>query len=85
MLAGAFLALNNCMDNLEFNINDLAGLREIVELAQSRGAFKANEMAAIGTLYNKLDAFLNGVVARAQEQAQTNLPNISQESQGESL
>lgn len=72
------------MDNQDFNINDLAGVREVIELACSRGAFRANEMASIGTLYNKLDSFLQGVVARAQEQSQNNLPaGSNQESQGE--
>jgi hypothetical protein len=74
------------MDNQEFNINDLAGVREVIELACSRGAFRANEMASIGTLYNKLDAFLQGVVARAQEQSQANLPAGSpQDTQGDEV
>lgn len=43
----------------DLNLNDLAALRSIIDAASTRGAFKAAEMAAVGTVYNKLDAFLN--------------------------
>ena len=49
----------------DLNLNDLAALRSIIDAASTRGAFKANEMVAVGTVYNKLDKFLN----QAQEQA----------------
>ena len=65
----AFSRLNNCMENSqnpEFNINDLASLKNIVELACTRGAFRANEMSAVGDIYQRLDAFLSGVVSQAQ-------------------
>lgn len=52
--------------NPEFNINDLASLKNIVELACTRGAFRANEMTAVGDIYQRLDAFLSGVVSQAQ-------------------
>ena len=37
---------------------DLNSLAQIIDLASTRGAFKANEMAGVGFLYNKLQAFL---------------------------
>jgi hypothetical protein len=43
----------------DLNLNDLAALRSIIDAASTRGAFKANEMVAVGTVYNKLDKFLN--------------------------
>ena len=46
------------------NINDLAALRSIIDVATQRGAFKAGEMAAIGTVYNKLSAFLDSVTKK---------------------
>jgi|APCry1669188879_1035177.scaffolds.fasta_scaffold271224_1 hypothetical protein len=49
----------------DLNLNDLAALRSIIDAASTRGAFKANEMVAVGTVYNKLDKFLT----QAQEQA----------------
>ena len=37
----------------ELNIQDLALARAIIELATERSAFKANELANVGSLYNK--------------------------------
>ena len=50
----------------ELNIQDLALARAVIELATERGTFKANEMANVGALYNKLDAFLKEVEAQAK-------------------
>ena len=38
-------------------------MKSIIDVASSRGAFKPNEMAAVGTVYNKLETFLNAVAA----------------------
>ena len=50
-------------------IVDLQNLRAIFDVAASRGAFKAVEMEAIGSQYNKLSRFLD-VVAPPQQPAQ---------------
>lgn len=50
----------------ELNLNDLAGLRSIIEVASSRGAFKANELEAVGKTFNKLNAFLESVTAKKE-------------------
>lgn len=42
-------------------VQDLAGLKAIIDVASQRGAFRAPEMAAVGTLYNKLSTFLETV------------------------
>jgi len=42
----------------DLNIADLKNLSMIIDIASSRGAFRANEMATIGLVYNKLSAFL---------------------------
>jgi hypothetical protein len=51
--------------NPDLSITDLQNLRAIIDVASTRGAFKAAEMAAVGTVFNKLDAFLNAVAAQA--------------------
>jgi uncharacterized protein YggE len=56
------------MDNTQITIQDLDALRNIIDLASTRGAFRANELADIGLVYNKLSQFLEAVVAQAQEQ-----------------
>jgi len=53
---------------VELTIQDLAGLKTIIDVATQRGAFKANEMMSVGTIYNKLETFLNTVAAQAQAQ-----------------
>jgi hypothetical protein len=45
----------------DLNIQDLVGLKSIIDVATQRGAFKAAEMEAVGKLYNKLNNFLESV------------------------
>ena len=42
----------------DLTIQDLLGLKSVVDVATQRGAFKAGEMEAIGKLYNRLNTFL---------------------------
>ena len=52
-------------------VSDLDAIKSIIDLAARRGAFHAGEMADIGAIYNKLEAFLQAVVAQAQPEEQT--------------
>lgn len=45
----------------DLNIQDLATMKSIIEIASERSAFKPGEMAAVGIVYNKLDLFLKTV------------------------
>jgi hypothetical protein len=45
----------------DLNISDLLAVRNIIEVATSRGAFKAAELEAVGKNFNKLNAFLESV------------------------
>jgi hypothetical protein len=56
------------MENQQITVQDLDAIRNIIDLASTRGAFRANELADVGLLYNKLSQFLEAVVAQAQEQ-----------------
>ena len=47
--------------SVDLTVQDLAGLRSVIDVASSRGAFKAAEMEAVGKLFNKLNAFLDQV------------------------
>ena len=49
-------------------------IKSIIDVASQRGAFKANEMQAVGTTYNKLEAFLNIIQAQQQAAAAKNAP-----------
>ena len=50
-------------------IADLDVLKNIVDLASSRGAFRGAELAEVGAVYNKLTQFLEAVVAQAKAEA----------------
>lgn len=56
---------------LPLSITDLAVLKNVIDIAASRGAFKANEMKSVGEVYDKLTAFLQLVVAQAESQEAT--------------
>ena len=45
-------------DPSALSIGDLKNLSTTLDIASTRGAFKAAEMATVGFLYNKLQAFL---------------------------
>ena len=47
----------------ELTVTDLNAIKQIIDVATSRGAFRANELAVVGTTYNKLEAFLEAVTA----------------------
>ena len=53
-------------NSMELNIQDLAAMRNLVDVASARGAFRPSEMVTVGTLYNKLDGFLNEVQKQAE-------------------
>lgn len=55
----------------DLNISDLNALKQIIDVASSRGAFKAGEMAAVGTVYNKLSNFLAQVAAKGAQNGQS--------------
>lgn len=44
-------------------LQDLVLVAQIIQLTSARGAYKAEELANVGTLYNKLIAFLDSVGA----------------------
>jgi hypothetical protein len=54
---------------VDLTVQDLNTLRTVIDIATQRGAFKANELQAVGTTYNKLDMFLQQV-QKAQQDAQ---------------
>ena len=67
------------MENQSITVSDLDTLRNIIDLACTRGAFRANEVKAVGELHEKLTTFLEAVVAQAQAQEVAN----AGQSQGE--
>jgi hypothetical protein len=60
--------MENTTQPTQITIADLDTLKNIVDLASSRGAFRGAELTQVGVIYDKLTAFLNGVIAQAQAQ-----------------
>jgi len=55
-------------------LQDLVVVAQIIQLTSQRGAFKADELANVGSLYNKIIAFLQstGAIAPAQTEEKKN-------------
>ena len=67
----------------DLNIQDLATMKGIIDIASERNAFKPNEMAAVGIVYNKLDLFLKNVEAqqKAAQEAQQGAAAAAEEAE----
>jgi hypothetical protein len=51
-------------ESTDLTVADLNMMKTIIDLSSSRGAFKPNEMVAVGSVYTKLTNFL-ATVAKA--------------------
>jgi hypothetical protein len=47
----------------QLGINDLKNLLACVDMASRRGAYPANEMSAVGAIYDRVNAFLTSLTA----------------------
>jgi|TARA_B110000908_G_scaffold115206_1_gene135089 hypothetical protein len=59
----------------ELTVQDLASLKQIIDVASQRGTFKPNEMQVVGATYTKLEAFLAAIQAQQPEQGEPNASN----------
>ena len=75
MCTGFFIVLNIYMsDNPQLTIQDLVDLRQCLDLASTRGAFRAEEMSSVGRTYDKLNTFLSSVLSQVETTDQTKNP-----------
>jgi hypothetical protein len=56
----------------DLSIGDLKNLAIVIDVASTRGAFRANEMATVGIIYNKLQAFLARVSPATETKTEDN-------------
>ena len=61
------------------SLGDLKNLSTILDVASQRGAFKAAEMAGVGYIYNKLQAFLAKVAPEGQQPGTVATPSAPME------
>jgi hypothetical protein len=56
----------------QITVADLDTIKNIINLASTRGAFRGEELTEVGAVYDKLTTFLNAVIAQAQAQEANN-------------
>jgi len=60
------------MENNTITISDLDTIKNIINLAATRGAFRGEELSMVGTMYDKLTEFLQAVIEQAKAQEANN-------------
>ena len=75
--------MENTNDPTQITIADLDTLKNIVDLASTRGAFRGAELTQVGAIYDKLTAFLDAIIAQAKAQSEAAEGSAANESQGE--
>jgi hypothetical protein len=73
--------LNIYMDSTQITIADLDTIKNVIDLASTRGAFRGAELTQVGVVYDKLTVFLEAVIAQAKAQEASNAE--AGETQGE--
>lgn len=69
--------MENTNQSPTISIQDLATIHALLEVAYTRGAFKADEASKLGSVYDKLTGFLQSVIEQAkvaEEQANAATP-----------
>jgi hypothetical protein len=61
--------MDNTITPPQITISDLITIKDLINLACTRGAFRGDEMTSVGEVYDKLTGFLNTVIAAAQSEA----------------
>lgn len=51
----------------ELTISDLQNIKSIIETTVRRGAFQAQELSAVGAVFDKLNNFLNSVSTQSNQ------------------
>lgn len=59
---------------VSLTVQDLVSIRNIIDVASQRGAFRANEFSAVGDAYNKLSTFIDAITPKAPEAAAEEAP-----------
>ena len=62
--------MNNTTESTQLTIADLAGIRNIIDLACQRGAVRGEEMKNVGMLFERLTNFIIDAQEAAEAQAQ---------------
>ena len=70
-------------EEVTITIQDIGICKQAIEVAATRGAFKAEEMAIVGSTYNKVSAWLNQMQPAVDDNAEATESTETSEDQGE--
>ena len=70
-------------EEVTITIQDIGICKQAIEVAATRGAFKADEMAIVGATYNKVSAWLNQMQPAVNDDAETTDSEETSSDQGE--
>jgi hypothetical protein len=55
------------MENAQLTLTDIVSVKNLIEAASTRGAFKAHELKSVGELYEKIARFIEVSMPQVQE------------------
>jgi hypothetical protein len=58
-------------NSVALGVADLQNAAQVIDVAVSRGAFRANEIAQVGEVYNRITAFIQSVQEQQKEASNT--------------
>jgi len=58
----------------QLTVQDMITLKSAIELGSQRGAWRANELTAVGTVYERLSAFIQSIMPPAEEKPEGDAP-----------
>ena len=70
-------------EEVAITIQDIGICKQAIEVAATRGAFKAEEMAIVGSTYNKVSAWLNQMQPAVDDDAESTDSEETSSDQGE--
>jgi len=70
-------------EEVTITIQDIGICKQAIEVAATRGAFKAEEMAIVGATYNKVSAWLNQMQPAVDDDAELTDSEETSSEQGE--
>ena len=60
----------NNTQEISLTVADIVNVKQIIEVATNRGAFRADELTQIGMVYDRLTSWLVTVTATTDEEAE---------------
>jgi len=58
------------IEQTSLTIADIATLKQIVEVASSRGAFRAEELSQVGAVYDRVSAWIDSMTPATENEAE---------------